>query len=168
MWLNLDFFLALTLDVIVIGLTKAFFRRRRPPVRKADYFKSIGPDQYSFPSGHASRSVLLAVILSSISPLFETGFPHLLATVSLWTWAISVCFSRLVNGRHYLLDVIAGICLGFVESFFVSRLWMSPQRAENFLNFFSDEAPEFDWCSQGKSDITNGWNRLTNSLNIVI
>ena len=130
------------MDIIVVGLMKAFFRRRRPPTKKEDYFKSLGPDQYSFPSGHASRSVLISLIFSCIDPLFVGTFFQLVVATFVWTWCLTVCISRLINGRHYFLDVLAGIVVGFLESFIIGKLWMSSERAENFLSFFSEEVPE--------------------------
>ena len=130
------------LDIIVIGLLKAFARRRRPPTKKADYFKSIGPDKFSFPSGHASRAMLLAVIFTQINPLFDQEFLHLICSLLIWSWAVTVCLSRLVNGRHYVFDVTIGVLLGLLEGFITSHLWMSPEKAEKLLTFFSDEAPE--------------------------
>ena len=65
-----------------------------------------------------------------------------MTSILLWVWSFSVCFSRLLNGRHYLFDVLIGALLGFFEGFVVSYLWMSSERAENILSFFSDEAPE--------------------------
>jgi membrane-associated phospholipid phosphatase len=124
-------------------LLKAFARRRRPSTRKADYFKSIGPDQYSFPSGHASRAILIAGIFTEIYPLFDYGsIVYLIYSVFVWIWAFSVCISRLINGRHYLLDVVSGIGIGFLEAYFVSKLWLSSQKAENMLNVLFDDIPE--------------------------
>lgn len=130
------------LDVVVVGSLKAFARRRRPPTKKADYFKSIGPDKFSFPSGHASRAVLLAFIFTQISPLFEQGLLHLVCSLMIWAWAAAVCVSRLVNGRHYVFDVVVGVFAGFLEGLLVSWIWMSPEQAEKFLNFFSGEVAE--------------------------
>lgn len=135
-------FIAFILDIIIIGTLKAFARRRRPPTRNPDFFKSIGPDQYSFPSGHASRSILTAFIFSQINPLFDLGYLNFVASTLFWGWSFSVCFSRLLNGRHFLFDVLVGVGLGFFEGFVVSCLWMSSEQAESILSFFSDEAPE--------------------------
>ncbi|KAI9558751.1 hypothetical protein GHT06_015540 [Daphnia sinensis] len=140
--LPVNLFMAFLLDIIVIGLLKAFARRRRPPAKNPDFFKSIGPDQFSFPSGHASRTILISFIFSEINPLFDLGYLNLGVSLLVWVWSFSVCFSRILNGRHYLFDVLIGVLIGFVEGFLVSYLWMSSERAENFLNFLSDEAPE--------------------------
>ena len=137
-----SFLVAFIFDIIIVGSLKAFARRRRPPTKNPDFFKSIGPDQYSFPSGHASRTVLLAFTFTQIYPIFDIGYLNFVASILLWVWSFSVCFSRLLNGRHYLFDVLVGVLLGFFEGLVVSYLWMSPERAENLLSLFSDEAPE--------------------------
>jgi membrane-associated phospholipid phosphatase len=62
--------------------------------------------------------------------------------VFIWIWAFSVCISRLINGRHYLLDVVSGIGIGFLEAYFVSKLWLSSQKAENMFNVLFDDIPE--------------------------
>ena len=126
-----------------MGVLKAFARRRRPPTRKADYFQSIGPDQFSFPSGHASRSILIAAIFTRIYPLFDDdSIIFFLSSIIIWMWAFSVCLSRLINGRHYLFDIVSGICIGYFESLLIAKLWLSSQTSENILNLFFDDAPE--------------------------
>lgn len=66
----------------------AIARRRRPSVNDDPF--CIGPDVYSFPSGHASRSSLL---LGFFTCLYSSSFffwPPLLA------WWFSICLSRSV------------------------------------------------------------------------
>jgi len=135
--------LGLATDIIIVALLKAFVRRRRPTTKKEDYFKSVGPDKYSFPSGHASRSVLLAIMYTQLSPLFDEWILHSLTCAFLWTWCICVCLSRLINGRHYLLDVVVGILVGFTESYIVQYFWRSPEQADSLFNYFKEDADEF-------------------------
>lgn len=135
----LNLLLGLLTDIIIVALLKAFARRKRPPTKKEDYFQSVGPDVYSFPSGHASRSVLLAIMYTQFSPLFEEWILFMLTFVFIWTWSISVCLSRLINGRHYLLDVVAGVLVGFAESYIVQYLWRSQEQANSFFNYFSED-----------------------------
>ncbi|HVE99657.1 MAG TPA: phosphatase PAP2 family protein [Mycobacteriales bacterium] len=66
----------------------------------------------SFPSGHAMNSVsvlgaLLLVFLPAVAPPRRT--PVFAATVLL---AVSIGFTRLALGVHYLTDVVAGFILG--------------------------------------------------------
>jgi len=135
----LNLLLGLLTDIIIVALLKAFARRKRPPTKKEDYFQSVGPDVYSFPSGHASRSVLLAIMYTQFSPLFEEWILFMLTFVFIWIWSISVCLSRLINGRHYLLDVVAGVLVGFAESYIVQYLWRSQEQANSFFNYFSED-----------------------------
>lgn len=123
-------------------MLKAFARRRRPPTKNPDFFKSIGPDQYSFPSGHASRAILISFIFTQIFPLFENGYLYLGVSIFIWTWSTIVCLSRLLNGRHYLFDVLVGIVIGFLEGILVSFIWLSSEQSEKVLTLFSEDAPE--------------------------
>ncbi len=61
---------------------------------------------HSFPSGHAARSFLIAVIASVLAP------PWLV--VVLWVWAPLVGLARVAMGVHYVSDVIAGAILGMI------------------------------------------------------
>ncbi|CAK4075544.1 unnamed protein product [Aphanomyces euteiches] len=49
------FYMCQLVDIVFIILFKLVFRRARPPHHKTDA-RFAGPDQHSFPSGHATRS----------------------------------------------------------------------------------------------------------------
>ena len=134
---------AIVFDSIVVVILKAIARRKRPPTKNPDFFKTIGPDNYSFPSGHASRTIVLSFIFTQIYPLFSIDYLNFVASVFLWSWSFSVCFSRLLNGRHYFVDILFGVAVGFVDSFVIfSFLWLSPKQSENILSFFSSRVLE--------------------------
>ncbi len=61
--------------------------------------------KYSFPSGHTTTAFSLAVALSYLFPKHYKLF-YILAFV--------VAFSRVYDGEHYPLDVIAGGILGYL------------------------------------------------------
>jgi len=65
----------------------------------------VGPPEFhhSFPSGHATFSVLLAAALSP-------GVPRA-AKWALWVFAMLVCVSRVSVGAHFPADVLAGALL---------------------------------------------------------
>jgi len=73
-------------------------------------------DQFSFPSGHASRAFLLFVFA------LETGLNSYFHSLCLF--AVFVAASRTVIGRHYISDVTAGICIGLLEGGLIRRFWI--------------------------------------------
>jgi undecaprenyl-diphosphatase len=92
-----------TVSMAVVVLVIKFIVRRQRPVGEwgAIYRKT---DPHSFPSGHAARTALLAVMAIGLGPLW---FAWLLAI-----WAPAVSAARVITGLHYLSDVAAGIVIG--------------------------------------------------------
>ncbi|XP_049887893.1 polyisoprenoid diphosphate/phosphate phosphohydrolase PLPP6 isoform X2 [Pectinophora gossypiella] len=129
--LQVNMLIALLLDIVVVAVLKAFVRRRRPvPMNK---LSAVGPDKYSFPSGHASRAMLVAFILIYLDPVSIIFYPPLLA------WVTSVAISRVLLERHYILDVLAGLGLGIVEGLFMYLIWFSQSTSASILSSLSDE-----------------------------
>ncbi|TMW63396.1 hypothetical protein Poli38472_002337 [Pythium oligandrum] len=104
-------------DIIAIILMKLAFKRQRPPHHRADG-RFVGPDQHSFPSGHATRVwciVALFLDMSSRQPEVIRSFFSISPTamrVLIVLWALSISFSRIALGRHYPSDVLAGSLIG--------------------------------------------------------
>jgi len=99
-------------------LLKEVFDRPRPFVEYAGEIIAVSkPDSPAFPSGHATKSVALALPFLLLIPARDNrrkGVKVLLAML-----AVGVCSSRVVLGVHYVSDVLAGagmalICLPFV------------------------------------------------------
>jgi undecaprenyl-diphosphatase len=65
--------------------------------------KVLPPDQFSFPSGHTMTAFAIALVVSYFYPALEGP---------LYFLAISIGFSRVVLGMHFLSDVLAGAVLG--------------------------------------------------------
>ncbi|XP_077301830.1 polyisoprenoid diphosphate/phosphate phosphohydrolase PLPP6-like [Arctopsyche grandis] len=128
--LQANLLIALIFDIIVIAFLKAFTRRRRPTPAGAGDF---GPDKFSFPSGHASRAGLLMYIFVFIHPFSILLIPPIMA------WVTTVCFSRVIAERHYILDVIIGLLIGIVEGMLFSVLWLGEDTALYLINYLSDE-----------------------------
>lgn len=61
------------------------------------------PQSHSFPSGHAATSFACATVLAAAAPRWRVAF---------YSLAVLIAFSRLYNGVHFPLDVIAGAALG--------------------------------------------------------
>jgi membrane-associated phospholipid phosphatase len=101
-------FTGLMFDIAVIGTTKGLTRRSRPVVNHDDVL-SIGPDKYSFPSGHTSRAVFLLFYF------IRTSFFQTIPVPIIIIWLSLVVASRVLLGRHYISDVIAGIFFGIFE-----------------------------------------------------
>jgi len=93
------------LAVLVLTI-KLLVRRRRPPGEWGAIYRTTDP--HSFPSGHAARAVLLAILLTAWGPAWAAP----LAIV----WAPLVALARVALGVHYLSDVLAGGLLGLAAA----------------------------------------------------
>lgn len=90
---------------ILAGLVlvlKFSIRRKRPEGDWGAVYRNTDP--HSFPSGHAARSFLIAVLGTLLGP----GW----LAVILWIWAPLVALARVAMGVHYVSDVIAGAIVG--------------------------------------------------------
>jgi undecaprenyl-diphosphatase len=94
--------LALVIGTFLTGLLKLFFKRRRPDGRWGTFDRLVDP--HSFPSGHANRVAILAVLA------ITHGSPVPAAAVSVG--ALFVGASRIILGMHYISDVLAGLLFG--------------------------------------------------------
>lgn len=93
---------------IVLVLVKGQVRRPRPcdvarPWNPKATRRYVPSDRYSFPSGHSLNAFAIGSVLA-------LSFPPLAAPLLLV--AASVAASRVVLGRHFLSDVLAGSALG--------------------------------------------------------
>ena len=104
---------AFLLSVVLTTLVKYAVRRRRPKGDWGAVYRKTDP--HSFPSGHASRTAALTVVVLARGLLL----PGLL----LAAWTVLVGFSRVALGVHYLLDVVAGYLLGLAIGAAVA-LWL--------------------------------------------
>lgn len=127
------------LDIFSIAVIKASTRRRRPSVNSDPF--GIGPDKYSFPSGHASRAAFVTYFFFNLWALPIFCIPPLLA------WVSSVCLSRVLMRRHHILDIVAGILLGILEGMFIGFIYLEPKTCANLIFWVTDEkldGAEFD------------------------
>ena len=110
-------FLLIIFSFAVAGISgdilKEIFNRTRPFHENANQLSFLSrPGSPSMPSGHATKSVALALPF-----LFYAGYKglfHTLVKCILVFVAAMVCFSRIFLGAHYLSDVLAGIGWAFV------------------------------------------------------
>jgi undecaprenyl-diphosphatase len=93
----------LVLAVLVL-LVKFSVRRRRPEGEWGGIYRNTDP--HSFPSGHAARAAMLAVLGIGLGPAWFGA--------ALVAWAPLVSLARVAMGVHYLSDVLVGVLLGVV------------------------------------------------------
>eukprot|EP00112_Aurelia_sp_Birch-Aquarium-sp1_P003816 Seg1430.8 transcript_id=Seg1430.8/GoldUCD/mRNA.D3Y31 product="Phospholipid phosphatase 6" protein_id=Seg1430.8/GoldUCD/D3Y31 len=115
---NANLFVALIFDLIVVGTLKFLAQRQRPSYNQDDMFATVSVDNYSFPSGHATRAMLLAILFMQFD--LQQKFVFLIQI-----WASILALSRVVLGRHHVFDVVAGIIIGALEAWIaLTYLWM--------------------------------------------
>lgn len=119
-----------------MAVIKAYVRRRRPASNSPDMFVTVGPDQFSFPSGHASRAVFIAYFFAFLYPV------SIIFSLPLIIWSASICVSRILLRRHHILDVMAGVVLGFVEGLIIGYIWLSRESSTYLLSWLTEEKLE--------------------------
>lgn len=95
---------AAILGIVVFKALKLLSQRPRPYHLEPHCWSNVlPPDRFSFPSGHTMTAFSVALVVSYFYPPLEWPLVFL---------AISIAFSRIVLGMHFLSDVLAGIVLG--------------------------------------------------------
>jgi undecaprenyl-diphosphatase len=92
------------LTAIVVLIIKFTVKRQRPEGNWGNIYRRTDP--HSFPSGHAARAFMLAIITLGIGPAW---FAIILAV-----WAPLVGMARVAMGVHFFSDVIAGAIVGII------------------------------------------------------
>ncbi|XP_012529229.1 phospholipid phosphatase 6 [Monomorium pharaonis] len=129
--MQVNLLIGLLLDIVFVSVLKAITRRRRPNTNDDPF--SIGPDKYSFPSGHASRAAFLVYFFLHLWPVPLICAPPLLA------WSFSVCMSRMLMRRHHLLDVFAGVLLGILEGLIIGYIYLEQETCISLVSWITDE-----------------------------
>ena len=106
---------------------KAVFRRSRPQHNVMDMVATPSVDKFSFPSGHTTRAALMSCFLCT----------HLITDyyyqVCIYLWAVCVAMSRLLLGRHHVLDVLCGLVIGVLCFYSFETLWVSEHISSYFI-----------------------------------
>jgi undecaprenyl-diphosphatase len=100
----LTVFLSIAVLAVIVLAIKFTIRRRRPEGDWGAMYRTTDP--HSFPSGHAARAVLIAVLAIGLGPAWLAAL--------LWVWAPLVALARVTMGVHYLSDIVAGVLVGGV------------------------------------------------------
>lgn len=96
----------------LVLLVKFTIRRRRPEGEWGRLYRTTDP--HSFPSGHAARAFLLAILALGLGP---SWLAFLLSA-----WAPLVALARVVMGVHYISDVLAGSLMGLTAGLIVLQI----------------------------------------------
>ncbi len=100
---------------LVLGL-KFLVRRPRPEGEWGDIYRKTDP--HSFPSGHASRTAMLATLAIGLGPAWFAAL--------LLIWAPLVSLARVAMGVHYLSDVVVGMGVGVVMGTIFQLVFLYP------------------------------------------
>ena len=111
--LALTLLAAILITAVLVLLIKFTVRRQRPPGAWGNIYRSTDP--HSFPSGHAARAVMLAVLSMHVGPSWLGWL--------LLAWSPLVGLARVAMGVHYLSDVLAGAFFGVLAGFSLYALF---------------------------------------------
>lgn len=123
------FYLVGILDLMVVGILKPVFRRKRPSYNGGLQHATIDAiDQFSFPSGHATRSVSVAAfvfyVVSKRPGTLPGWIENPIFLAFTFVWGVVCAASRVALGRHHVLDVLVGAFLGILYIFAVDAIWL--------------------------------------------
>lgn len=96
--------LSILITAFLVMVVKFSVRRQRPEGDWGGIYRKTDP--HSFPSGHAARAAMLAVLGLGFGPPW---FGALLTV-----WAPLVTLARVAMGVHFLSDVLAGVLFGIL------------------------------------------------------
>jgi len=99
------------LATLVMSL-KFIIRRRRPEGEWGGIYRNTDP--HSFPSGHAARAFMIALVAAGLGPAWLAW--------TLWIWAPLVALARVAMGVHYVSDVVAGFVVGILWGLIVLQM----------------------------------------------
>ena len=119
-------------DQISSGLIKHLVERLRPThdpslESMVHVINGYRGGMYGFVSSHAANSFAITTLIALV-------MRHRVVTLSMFTWALLQCYSRVYLGVHYPGDILGGIIVGVLAGWLVwqlmrwiERRWRIPQ-----------------------------------------
>jgi undecaprenyl-diphosphatase len=114
----------LSLAIIILAI-KFIVRRTRPKGEWGDIYRKTDP--HSFPSGHAARAFLIALIMLEFGPTW-LGIVMLI-------WAFCVSLARVALGVHYFSDIVVGMLVGLLWGWLI--IILTPLLSKSFPFIFT-------------------------------
>lgn len=108
-WRVLILLLGDLVTFLITQVMKFTIKRPRPEGDWGADYRKIDP--HSFPSGHAARGGVMAVLALGLGPWWFA--------VLLLVWGIGVAFSRVWMEVHFLLDITAGFLVGALTALLI-------------------------------------------------
>ncbi len=105
-------------QLITVEIIKKIFNRSRPKTHKKTSLLGFNTSSGSFPSGHTSNIFCLAFLLTN---LYQT---NIVITTLLYAIAANIGLSRILLGKHYLVDVFAGAIFGISLAVMGVYIWI--------------------------------------------
>ena len=108
----------IVVTAVVVLTIKFTVRRNRPAGQWGEIYRKSDP--HSFPSGHAARGAMLAMVAFGLGPLW--------LGVILLFWAPLMALARVLMGVHYWSDVVVGVLLGMFMGVIILQFdlaWLS-------------------------------------------
>eukprot|EP00045_Choanoeca_perplexa_P014110 m.164073 g.164073 ORF g.164073 m.164073 type:complete len:205 (-) comp16569_c1_seq2:2812-3426(-) len=135
---TLNLLTLLVVDLLLAALIKAIVQRPRPGYNnKGDMFATVSVDKYSFPSGHTTRVVTIAALAQALTMRSSTA-------AAIAVWAAFVSTSRIVLGRHHVLDVVAGAIIGLSTAYgLLAYVWIDDITATAVLKVVYASIPRW-------------------------
>lgn len=142
-------FAAVALSNLAVNALKLIVGRARPKFFDTHGSHHFSPfagssDYFSFPSGHAATAFAAAIVAGSLWPWLRPGFLGVAALIAI---------SRVMTGKHYLADILAGALIGILVALAISR-WFEARRI-----VFSP-LPDGRRRVKGARLVRHGWRRL--------